>query len=172
MRVRGQHISGVGKRPPMTKDVIEKKYTLEHKICISCIHNSTSGYRFMKTPWGLVNYINCTHYLQSYVYLIRRSNELSTGDFYILIITDSSFFVPFPVAKLSQKHNKAPSWWLTEKESQSTPELKEILPLQHSHSSAVSLHDFKSQSFPLQEWKFPKKETNRASLNCLCTSGH
>lgn len=79
------------------------KHTLEHKICISCIHNSTSGYRFMKAPWGLVNYIK----LHSLIFKVM-SNLLEGLMNYQLVILYSNYhwliiFCPFPVAKLSQK---------------------------------------------------------------------
>lgn len=79
------------------------KYTLEHKICVSHIHNSTSGYRFMKTPWGLVNYIK----LHSLIFKVM-STLLEGLMNYQLVILYSNYhwliiFCPFPVAKLSQK---------------------------------------------------------------------
>ena len=88
------------------------KCTLEHKRCVSCLHNSASGYMIMQAPWGPGNYIKMHSFIPKFV-----SNILEALMHYQLMILYSNyhwiiFFVPLLLLNYLKKHKMAPSLWL------------------------------------------------------------
>lgn len=128
-----------------------------HKRCVSCLHNSASGYMIMQAPWGSGNYIKMHSFISKFV-----SNILEALMHYQLVILYSNyhwliFFVPLLLLNYLKKHKMAPSLWLIKKtNSQRIQELKETMPFQHNHSSAVSISIFSLEIqtffFSVQGW--------------------
>ena len=110
----------VGKWPPRTEEVIKNtpwntKYVFPLFIIL------------LQATYLWKHHVS---YIKLHLLIFKVMSNLLEGlmhyqlVFYILIITDSSFFVPFLLLNYLKKHKMAPSRWLTEKRITENPRVE------------------------------------------------